>query len=86
MFTIISLLIGAFLDKLSIWIIELFAGIDWGPLVGRIRKETFGTPAHSGKSFDTLKQWFSNYVPRHNTVPWGNWKCAKKFQLNKGYI
>jgi hypothetical protein len=28
MFTIISLLIGAFLDKLSIWIIELFAGID----------------------------------------------------------
>jgi hypothetical protein len=26
-----------------------------------------------------LAQWFSNYVPRHNIVPRGNWKCAKKY-------
>ncbi len=35
---------------------------------------------------ETLEQWFSNYVPWHNTVPRGNWKCAKKIQLNKGFF
>jgi hypothetical protein len=28
-------------------------------------------------------QWFSNYVPRHKTVPRGNWKCAKTFNSIK---
>ncbi len=40
-----------------------------------------------GSVCNVLQQWFSNYVPRHNTVPRGYWKCAarilKKFNFIK---
>jgi hypothetical protein len=68
-------------SKIMINVIELYFSPSFLTLNSKISKTILFS-----KVFFCLLQWFSNYVPRHNTVPWGFWKCAEKFQLKKGYI